>query len=127
MKALSIRQPWADFIIKGSKRIENRSRHTKYRGPVLIHASLHQPSFDEMAEIALFLMHRKLTDAPFTGIENYGGIIGIADLVDVITESEDPWFTGPYGYVLENVRAIPFHPCKGKLGFWVPNTLPAGL
>ena len=39
MKALSIRQPWAWLIVHGSKRVENRSRRTHYRGPVLIHAS----------------------------------------------------------------------------------------
>jgi hypothetical protein len=40
MKIISIRQPWADLIVNGSKNIENRSWPTSYRGPVLIHASL---------------------------------------------------------------------------------------
>jgi hypothetical protein len=40
MKILSIRQPWAYLITRGSKNIENRSWPTNYRGPVLIHASL---------------------------------------------------------------------------------------
>jgi hypothetical protein len=40
MKILSIRQPWAYLITRGSKNIENRGWPTNYRGPVLIHASL---------------------------------------------------------------------------------------
>lgn len=49
MKALSIRQPWAWLIVNGFKDIENRSWHTKYRGPVLIHASkgLTRKEYDE--------------------------------------------------------------------------------
>ena len=39
MKMLSIRQPWASLIASGAKGIENRSWPTRYRGPILIHAS----------------------------------------------------------------------------------------
>ena len=38
MKALTIRQPYAHLIVIGEKRVENRSRQTVYRGPLLIHA-----------------------------------------------------------------------------------------
>jgi hypothetical protein len=38
MRAICIRQPWAHFIVKGFKDIENRSWKTNYRGPILIHA-----------------------------------------------------------------------------------------
>jgi hypothetical protein len=36
VKALSIRQPWAELIAKGCKSIEVRSWTTNYRGPLLI-------------------------------------------------------------------------------------------
>jgi hypothetical protein len=39
MKIISIRQPWASLIVSGIKDIENRTWPTRYRGPVLIHAS----------------------------------------------------------------------------------------
>jgi hypothetical protein len=39
MKILSVRQPWAALIVSGHKDIENRTWSTRYRGPVLIHAS----------------------------------------------------------------------------------------
>lgn len=36
MKAISIRQPWAELIASGRKTIETRTWTTKYRGPILI-------------------------------------------------------------------------------------------
>lgn len=39
MKALSVRQPWADKIARGEKTIEVRTWDTRYRGPLLICAS----------------------------------------------------------------------------------------
>lgn len=37
--ALSVQQPWAELLISGLKDVENRLWHTRYRGPLLIHAS----------------------------------------------------------------------------------------
>lgn len=39
MKALSVRQPWANFIADKLKTIETRSWYEKHRGPLLIHSS----------------------------------------------------------------------------------------
>lgn len=39
MKALSIRQPWAELILRGLKDVENRSWFTRYTGPLLVHVS----------------------------------------------------------------------------------------
>lgn len=39
MKTLSLTQPWATLVVLGKKRFETRSWATKYRGPLLIHAS----------------------------------------------------------------------------------------
>ena len=36
-----MRPPWAWATIYGGKDVENRSWRTAYRGPLLIHASLH--------------------------------------------------------------------------------------
>src|SRR5262249_33954768 len=73
MKILSIRQPWAYLITRGSKSIENRSWPTNYRGPVLIHASLKidkQPCVDHRLDP--------------TKLET-GGVVGIAEIVDCVT------------------------------------------
>lgn len=37
--ALSIKQPWADQIIYGVKKIEHRSRETRIRGTVYVYAT----------------------------------------------------------------------------------------
>lgn len=39
LRALSIRQPWAELILRGEKNLEYRSRRMKEMGPLLIHAS----------------------------------------------------------------------------------------
>jgi hypothetical protein len=39
MKVISLLQPWASLVVMGAKKIETRSWNTKFRGPLLIHAS----------------------------------------------------------------------------------------
>ncbi len=51
MKALSIRQPHAEAIMRGVKPIEFRSRSTKIRGQIYIYASLGRYSLQEEAEM----------------------------------------------------------------------------
>ena len=43
-----------------------------------------------------------------------GGVVGVGVLIDVVTSSTDPWFEGPYGWVIDLVRAIPPVPCMGR-------------
>ena len=45
MKALSLIQPYASFIVLGYKRIETRPWPVRYRGPIAIHASKGMPSW----------------------------------------------------------------------------------
>lgn len=109
MKVLSIRQPWAHLIIAGIKRIENRTWNTNYRGPLLIHAS---QRFDSSFQPTSFGQLERLKDEP------RGAIIGRVDLIDVVTESSDPSFEGPFGFVLRNPKLIRPHPMKGRLGLF---------
>jgi hypothetical protein len=53
----------------------------------------------------------------------YGGIIGRAEIVDCVRQHESPWFEGPWGFVLANAQPIDFIPCRGQLGFFMPDTL----
>lgn len=41
MRALTVRQPWASWIVSGVKDVENRTRNIvgSYRGPVVVHVS----------------------------------------------------------------------------------------
>ena len=44
MKCLSIQQPWAWAVVNGWKPIENRTWHTNYHGPLLIHTGQRERS-----------------------------------------------------------------------------------
>lgn len=110
MKALSIRQPWPHRIFHEGKDIENRTWPTRYRGLFLIHAG-------------------KTFDGAKADSEGYdiGGIVGFAELVDCVTESDSPWFMGGHGFVLRNAIALPaMIPCKGALGFFLPDQMGLG-
>ena len=118
MKALSIAQPWAECIISRGKNVENRNWNTKYRGYFAVHASagLDLDRFSTCLED--YRVRLDPDDLP------YGAIVGIAELVSVITEDEltrktKRWFCGDYGFVLgEVIRHREPVPAKGSLSFW---------
>jgi len=114
MKVLTVAQPWAHLMAHGIKKIENRSWTTKYRGPLAIHASL--TYYDEDFEY----VEREMGLTLPSNLPG-GAIIGICQLADVVRKSDDPLFTGPYGWVLTHARPLaePIE-CSGKLGLWEP-------
>jgi hypothetical protein len=116
MKALSIRQPWAWLIANGHKDIENRQWKTYHRGPILIHAAKGMTR-DEYA-FALTMAEEQGIELPaFADLER-GGIVGVAEITDCVTQDASPWFCGDFGFVMKNARPLPFQPCNGKLGFF---------
>lgn len=119
MKALSIRQPWAWLIVNGHKDIENRVWPTKFRGPVLIHASKGMTR-DEYAFALVHAEEQGVALPPFDELER-GGIVGRAVITDCVTRSESPWFFGDYGFVMTKAEPLPFELCKGSLGFFTPD------
>ncbi len=116
MKALSLKQPYAELILQGKKTIELRKWNTQCRGTFLIHAS---KSIDKEA----------MKKFGFTSLPQ-GGIVGKATLLDVkhyLTPEEHAkdqhlhlassnW--GNHGFILTNVQRLPFVECKGALNFW---------
>ncbi|HPA47471.1 MAG TPA: ASCH domain-containing protein [bacterium] len=101
MKALSVKQPWANKIASGEKTIEVRTWYTHYRGPLLIVSSVNPP------------------------IAPAGYALAVADLVDIrpmrkrdekmaLCES----FDGAYSWVLENIRPIKPFPVRGQKGIY---------
>jgi hypothetical protein len=112
MKILTVRQPYASCIIRGSKDVENRSRPTLYRGIIAILSATNIFADGRAGQAA----RRCFGDSSI--IESSqdfprGGIIGVAELYDVVTESPSWWFTGPFGYLLRNPHPIPFIACSG--------------
>jgi len=114
MKTLSVRQPWAWLIVNGYKNIENRSRRTKHRGPVYIHAS------KTVEKKALERLKEERPDIPFPETFETGGIVGRAEITDCVDESSSSWFEGPHGYVMEQAAPLSFFPVKGRLGLFTP-------
>jgi len=114
MKALSIRQPWAELILQGRKTIELRTWQTHYRGRIAIHAS---QTVREEACTAYGLDP--------AGVVR-GALVGTVELVDILTLDEAAWealrdqhlslrdFPGPmFGWQLEHpqrlLQPIPMH------------------
>ena len=121
--ALSIRQPWAWAIIDAGKDVENRDWPTRFRGPVCIHAAngMTRDEFDGFVSLARAMYRNGTWTGPFIPERqalSRGGIVGVAEITDCVDASLSPWFFGRYGFVLRNVRAVEFIPCKGALGFF---------
>lgn len=119
MKALSVRQPFVELILKKRKTVETRTWNTKFRGVFLIHAS---KTIDKKA-------CNRFNIDPKTLVT--GAIVGKACLVSTKEYTKDSWdkdkpntqaysdYTKPrFGFVLKNVERVAPKPCKGKLGFF---------
>jgi len=117
VKVLSVRQPWAWAIVTGLKCVENRTWRTAYRGPLAIHAS-QRVDAQGAAWIGRHL------GRPVPPVLPRGGIVGHVELTDCVEHVDSPWFFGPYGFVLQDARALPLVPWPGRLRlFDVPATL----
>jgi hypothetical protein len=111
MKIIAIRQPWAHLIVTGIKPVENRSWMVNYRGPLAILASRRRAE-QSIEEIERRYRIRIPRDLPV------GGIVGLVDLVDIVDAHPSRFFSGPFGFVLENARPVPLIPMSGQLNIW---------
>lgn len=120
MKALSIRQPWAELILSGRKKYELRKWRTAFRGTIAIHAGLTIETADVIS-------------AGLAGISLVtGAVVGLVDVVDCVPfESRHAeelhaagvyfreWPEARFAWVLTNPWRLPVPiPCKGKLGLF---------
>ena len=122
MKALSVRQPWAELILSGAKNLELRTWSTRYRGTILIHAS-------KTIENEVIL---KAGLDP--SILARGALVGVAEVrgcrIFIREDAENlrmkgaffgEWIPELYAWELGAVRRITPIPCVGALGlFEVP-------
>ena len=115
-KCLSLQQPHAWLAIIGLKKVENRSKPSKHRGRVFIHASKvkkHVKPFLEEHK-GLHLKEEWLS---------LGAVIGHAELRDVVPINKelesDPFAAGPFCYLLENAFCFqqPVR-CDGQVGIF---------
>jgi hypothetical protein len=139
VKAITIRQPWAQAVAAGVKRIENRTTVYTYRGLLAIHAGVawsHRGAADE--RIATWHGHRMLIGQPCHPMPHErlfptSAVIGVCELVDAHPDGGccRPWGESSYReaggrerqsiahLVLQHrgVLAEPI-PLPGRLGLW---------
>jgi hypothetical protein len=119
MKALSLKQPWAELVVQGRKTIETRKWNTAFRGEFLVHASGNTDA-KAMQKFGFKELPQQM-------------IVGRAMLIEVKVykdraewDADDSknfakeWWDGKkrYGYVLQNVKRLTPKPCEGKLNFF---------
>ena len=108
MKTITICQPYAELILLGEKRVENRVWQPNYFGPLLIHAGKSRTWLD--------------TYEPLPKHMDFGGLVGICELVACFPAralrakkvpqpywdlAEHAHVEGPYCWILEHVTRFP--------------------
>lgn len=113
MKALTVRQPWAQAIAEGLKTVEVRSRPIKHRGLLAIHAAAKpDPEYAEEAE-----------GLPLGQVICVVNVVGCEPLTAELLEAAfmlgEGWPTeGLWGWQLADVRPVKPVAAKGKLSLW---------
>lgn len=113
--ALTIRPIWADAILRGPKRVENRSWLPGAHRTIALHAGANDTASDIQRALGLGWMGDGRAKS---------AIVAVLELGEVIEASDDPWFSGPFGWTIVRVRPVIPVPMAGRLGLW---RLPAGL
>jgi hypothetical protein len=116
--AISLRQPNADLVLEGARRRDRRSRPTRFRGWILVHAS-QTLRRDEVA--------RRRSDLGLAAGEVYeperGKLLGMVCLEDCVKDGEG------WAYLWKNPKRFRTAvPCRGhySIPFYVPASLLAG-
>lgn len=116
IRGFTLWRPWPDAILVGGKRIENRSKKPPMAflgGVIALHAG---KKYDK--DGAEWMKERGLYQ-PRPAMECPLGIVGTAVVTGYITKSTDPWFMGPFGWVLEDVLEFEeYVPATGAMGLW---------
>ena len=125
LPAISVMQPWPYAIFRLGKDFENRSWRLppQYDGvPVLIHAGkkVDKPGLEYLELEAGYAIPRDLPR---------GGIVGFAVFtVQCGRRRTSDWAAhGLHNWPIVASGELPFHPCKGSLGFFkvsYPHPLP---
>lgn len=106
MKCLSIRQPWADLILSGRKRVENRTWKTRHRGPLAIHSSTSLKTWKGLSDA------EREEYAPGWhkhGLPRRGFVLGVVEVVAVVRHWDLP----------AELRGHPFALTDPKIWCWV--------
>jgi hypothetical protein len=136
--ALSVNPVWAWLILHGGKDFENRAWCRRYnaRRQLLTHAPLRvwlhagsrqtQSEYDRASRLVdsinVLRIEADLAPIVLPSIAELakGGIVGAVTLLGWHEGPHpSPWAEGP-GIPLQSPTPLPFRPCKGQLGFFLP-------
>lgn len=125
VRALTLWRPWTVLIARGIKRIENRPWEPAGQlSPgewFAVHAG---KKFDDDCIPMAQRLGVGLDVFAQAAIRVQGAIVAVCRYDGYVTESKDPWFFGPYGWVLGETVAVEPLECKGAQGLWhVPAAL----
>ena len=107
---LTVLQPWAWAICEAGKRVENRT--WKPEIPIGTYLAIHAgKKMDEEGIVpGLRAVPKNLPMGAIVAVARYQGL--------VMEDDENEWFCGPYGWQLDDVRAIEPVPCRGFQRLW---------
>lgn len=119
VKGITLWQPWAwcitDLPEDIAKRLENRGWPP---WPLVRFLAIHAGSTYHKAS-ATSISDTLGIDVPTRSQIVMKSIVGICRIAGCVTESDDQWFAGPYGWVLSDVVRLPEPiPFKGAQGLW---------
>ncbi len=141
MQAISLKQPWAQLVVIGAKRVETRSWSTEYRGEIAVHASKAFPNWMRAETWANEIFRDPLAEADFgPGDLPLGAIVGTVEITGCypseaagsmgIYDHTREWRYGDYTpgrwfWTLANARMWDEpKSCRGALKIWiVPETI----
>jgi hypothetical protein len=122
MKALSIKQPWADAILFGPKRVENRTWSPRdVFSRIIVHTG---QSFDKRGQEWLDMCD--LWPSRAGALNKRGGYLGVIEVLRFLPPyrwlEHDPWRDlGQWGWQIGRVVAFSeMIPGKGQIGLWTP-------
>ncbi len=123
VRALTIRQPWAQLIMMGRKRIETRSMRTNRTGRIYIHAATTMGPVERAAAIREGLDPDALPRGCIVGTATIDHSTPVEDFHPLAVSDAErrrgDFSEGRWGWVLSDVRAIETPiPASGSLSFW---------
>jgi len=122
-RALTLWQPMAWAISDYTKRIENRPwKPWAIAKRIAIHAgkTYHADHAAQIEDVFGVVVPRGVPQ---------GAIVAVVSVVDCVEQSDDPWFSGPFGWVLGDVVKLRHPvPAKGAQGLWrIPSAILAAV
>ena len=97
------------------KCVENRTWASKFKGPLWIHAG----GYSDVLEEETATLARYGIQIPYE--YEYGGIVGVTEVVSCVRQHPSRWFTGPFAFVLKNSKPVEFFKMRGRLQLFETN------